>query len=190
MKIIMIIALTAKFIMLNLLKSLVVKSKNLSKKLKNLKEKIMAKPKERTPEERKEIEEKNLPEFQEEKKQSQEIPEEEKKDDSSISSGEIRPEILDEICGDICATFFHLWHIWNPNVPKLDPEKKKAMQKYAADMAVKYKLTKLTKTEVIFLALFGNEVLKRMGIKRPPKSIKKNAADHSGQKGQGQDYPG
>lgn len=154
----------------------------------------MPKPRERTPEERAEIEEKALPDLRDKKgpqDKGQESQDQKSGADFSTSlTGDEKPEILDEICGDICETFFHMWHIWNPNVPKLDPEKKKAMQKYAAAMAVKYKLTKLTKTEVIFLALFGNEVVKRLGIKRPPKKVKPNATDHSRKTGDGQDQPG
>ncbi|NVM56229.1 MAG: hypothetical protein HWN66_21210 [Candidatus Helarchaeota archaeon] len=153
-------------------------------------------PEPATKEQEEEIKKKDLPPFRQ--RTAKKAPEnktedqnQEKKEEfgPGLDEGEIAPDYLDDICGDILSTFFQLWHLWNPNVPALDEDRKKLMQPHMSKLAIKYKFTKVTKTEVIFFSLLGNEIIKRIVIKRPVKLEKKSVNNHSGKEGERQDEP-
>lgn len=126
------------------------------------------------------------PEREKTKESGPGISEEEK--EPAPEDQEIKKVELDlvDICSDILNEGFGMWHDYNPNVPPLDPEKRKLMDARMARLVRKWGLAKYFKDEIIFFGLLSWEITKRARIKPPPKNVK----DHPGKTRQGKDTPG
>jgi len=142
-------------------------------------------PEKITEEQKEELEKKNLPPFRErESKKSPEIPDQkEKKADSLDGDDETTEPDLIEICRDFADIPFQIWSIRNPNVPPLDEKEKDLISKHLLKLAVKYKVKKFMKDELILIAAVGYSVMKRA-------RIKKDVDDNSRQEREGKDEPG
>ncbi len=144
-------------------------------------------PEKITEEQKEELNKKDLPEFRErEVTKSPPEPEPEspeKEEESGPGPDDEKIFDLEEVCRDLADMPFQIWSIKNPNVPPLAEREKDQISKYLIKFAVKHKVAKYLKDELMLIAVIGYAVMKRA-------RIKKNVDDDSGEEGERQDEPG
>jgi len=192
-----IVYLILKSILLNLLLNLKIKEKHLRRKLTMAKDsngKILnqKKPKssqspEQTTEEIKDKDqEETKPKFQELLSKDQKDPAwiESSKKSSPPGSEEGIPEDanIEEVCADVIAIPFAIWHELNKNVEPLSEKEKRNISKPLAKVVAKYDLGKYMKEELVLVFYLGSAIYGRAKVKKDDK-------DHNREKGTGEDEP-
>lgn len=156
-----------------------------------MKKKKKIRPAPITEEQKRELERKNLPEFREGEKRESPQPEPEPETESPKEKEDSGPGLdddekifdIDDICRDLADMPFTIWSIANPNVPPLDDKEKDRISKYLIKFAVKHKVAKYLKDELMLIAVIGYAVMKRAGIK-------KDVDDNSRQERERENVPG
>ncbi|MBA7496242.1 hypothetical protein ES702_06841 [subsurface metagenome] len=114
----------------------------------------------------------------EQKKKEEKLPpfpaEETKDSIPGISKDEPEEIVLEEICRDIIAIPFEIWHLLRPGVEPLSEKEKDLISKPLSRVAQKYDVSRYMKDEFLLIAFLGFSVTRRLKIK---KKIKKDDSD-------------
>jgi len=95
-------------------------------------------------------------------------------------------ENIVEVCADVIAIPFAIWHEINKNVQPLSEKEKQNISKPLAKIVVKYDLGKYMKEEFVLFFYLGSAIYGRTKV---PKAIKKDDKDDNRKERQGQDEP-
>jgi len=180
--------LLLKFALLNLLLSLKIKEKNLRRKLTMAKKKNEEKPglspnkeQKTKPLEEKVSKEEEKPSFKSLLSKGKESA---SSTESSLpgSEGELDENMV-EVCADVIAIPFAIWHELNDKVQPLSEKEKQNISKPLAKIVAKYDLGKYMKEEFVLFFYLGSAIYGRTKI---PKA-RKHDKDDNRKEGQGQD---
>ena len=94
-------------------------------------------------------------------------------------------ENIVEVCADVIAIPFAIWHEINKNVHPLSEKEKENISKPLAKIVAKYDLGKYMKEEFVLFFYLGSAIYGRTKV---PKAIKDDKDDNR-KEGQGKDEP-
>jgi len=94
-------------------------------------------------------------------------------------------ENIVEVCADIIAIPFAIWHEINEKVKPLSEKEKENISKPLAKVVAKYDLGRYMKEEFVLCFYLGSAIYGRTKV---PKALKDDK-DHNREEGQGQDEP-
>jgi len=155
------------------------KKKPPSKKKKKPLSEPEVKPEEKEIEEEKETTKEGLPDLPGPEKKSEE---EDSGKESYRPGSEISGVELEEVCRDLVAIPFEIWHALKPKIEPLSETEKKRIAVPLARLAVKYDIERFAKDEILLFAFLAYSISKRV-------DIKKHAKNHRREKGKGKDHP-
>lgn len=103
---------------------------------------------------------------------------------SGTGEDEVDDGILEEICSDLIAVPFEIWHLLKPEIPELTINEKKLISKPLARVAQKYDVQKYAKDEILLFGFLGVSILRRTRM------TKKNDTNDSRKERERKDYSG
>ena len=83
-----------------------------------------------------------------------------------ISEDEPEEVVLEEICRDIIAIPFEIWHLLRPGVEPLSEKEKDLIAKPLSRVAQKYDVGRYMKDEFLLIAFLGFSVIRRTRVKK------------------------
>lgn len=104
--------------------------------------------------------------------------------ESDLPSGNGDDIVLEEVCRDLVAIPFEIWHALKPDIPELTALEKTHISKPLARVAQKYDVQKYMKDEILLFTFLGFSVFRRARM------TKKDDTNNSGKKGERKDYAG
>jgi len=72
--------------------------------------------------------------------------------------------VLEEICSDLIAVPFEIWHLLKPVVPELTSKERTLIGKPLARVAQKYDVQKYMKDEILLVGFLGFSIIRRVKI--------------------------
>ena len=103
---------------------------------------------------------------------------------SGTGENEADDIVLEEVCRDLVAIPFEIWHALKPDIPELTALEKTHISKPLARVAQKYDVQKYMKDEILLFTFLGFSVFRRARM------TKKDDTNNSGKKGERKDYTG